>query len=64
MVFGKIYCQEALLQQINNLPNTNSLTFCAMFIYKLEIFQFRTWWKTKRQTDIATPKAMVKSVKC
>ena len=29
--FQRFYCQEALLQQRNNLPNTNFLTFCAMF---------------------------------
>lgn len=28
----KIYCQEALIQQRNNLPNIHLLTFCAMFM--------------------------------
>ena len=29
----EMYCREALLQQRNNLPNTNFITFCAMFMY-------------------------------
>src|SRR4029434_10636030 len=35
----KIYCQEALLQQRNNLPNTNVLTFCAMFKCDVRFFE-------------------------
>src|SRR4029434_1649764 len=30
-----MYCCEALLQHRNNLPNTNVLTFCAMFTSSL-----------------------------
>lgn len=58
----KIYCQETLLQQKNNQPNTNVLTFCAKMSKDKPLFWLEWQGCASRKSVVGKPKQIAERV--